>query len=41
MDDQIEAHANIVRAKVWPEIINDIGADWAHGVLDDALKAYS
>jgi len=37
-DDQIEAHANIVRAKVWPEIINDIGADWAQGVLDDALN---
>lgn len=35
---QIEAHANIVRAKVWPEIINDIGADWAQSVLDDALN---
>lgn len=35
---QIEAHADIVRAQVWPEIINDIGADWAQGVLDDALN---
>ncbi len=35
---QIEAHANIVREKVWPEIINDIGAEWAQDVLDKALK---
>lgn len=35
---QIEAHAKIVREKVWPEIINDIGAEWAQGVLDEALK---
>ncbi len=38
MNDQIEAHANIVRAKVWPKIINDNGFDWAQGVLDDALN---
>ncbi|SIT02499.1 TRAP transporter substrate-binding protein DctP [Neptunomonas antarctica] len=35
---QIEAHAKIVREKVWPEIINDIGAEWAQGVLDKALN---
>lgn len=35
---QIDAHAKIVRDQVWPEIINDIGSDWAQGVLDEALK---
>ena len=35
---QIDAHAKIVRDQVWPEIIDDIGADWAQGVLDEALK---
>ena len=35
---QIEAHASIVRNQVWPEIMNDIGSDWAQGILDEALK---
>ncbi|OPX55530.1 TRAP-type C4-dicarboxylate transport system, substrate-binding protein [Oceanospirillum multiglobuliferum] len=35
---QIEAHAKIVREKVWPEIIDDIGHDWAQNVLDKALN---
>lgn len=35
---QIDAHAKIVRDQVWPEIIDDIGSDWAQGVLDEALK---
>ncbi len=37
-DAQIEATAKIVREKVWPEVINDIGADWAQDVLDKALR---
>jgi len=37
-DEQIEATAKIVREKVWPEVINDIGAEWAQSVLDKALQ---
>ncbi len=37
-DAQIAAHAKVVREKVWPEIMNDIGADWANGVIKQALK---
>ncbi len=37
-DEQIEATAKIVREKVWPEVINDIGAEWAQDVLDKALQ---
>jgi len=37
-DAQIDETAAIVRDKVWPEIINDIGADWANKVLNAALK---
>jgi TRAP-type C4-dicarboxylate transport system substrate-binding protein len=37
-DAQIDETAAIVRDKVWPEIINDIGADWATDVLKAALK---
>lgn len=35
-DEQIAAHATIVREKVWPIILDDIGADWANQVLDRA-----
>ncbi|MFC6671902.1 TRAP transporter substrate-binding protein DctP [Marinobacterium aestuariivivens] len=37
-DAQIDETAAIVRDKVWPEIIDDIGADWANKVLEAALK---
>lgn len=37
-DEQIKAHAKIVREKVWPEILDDIGADWANSVIEKALK---
>ena len=37
-NEQIEATAKIVREKVWPEVINDIGAEWAQGVLDKSLQ---
>lgn len=35
-DEQVAAHAEIVRNTVWPEILEDIGADWANGVLERA-----
>lgn len=37
-DADIEATAKKVRANVWPEIINDIGKEWAENVLKSALK---
>ncbi|RTR01474.1 TRAP transporter substrate-binding protein DctP [Halomonas nitroreducens] len=37
-DEQIAAHAEIVRDTVWPVILEDIGADWANSVLDDAIR---
>lgn len=37
-DEQIDAHARIVREEVWPVILDDIGADWANGVLDKVLQ---
>lgn len=35
-EEQIAAHAEIAREQVWPEIIEDIGADWASDVLERA-----
>ncbi|MDP2243385.1 TRAP transporter substrate-binding protein DctP [Pseudomonas sp.] len=37
-DADIEVTAQKVRANVWPEIINDIGKEWADNVLKSALK---
>lgn len=37
-DEQINKTAEIVRKQVWPEVINDIGADWANDVLDRVMK---
>lgn len=37
-DADIEATAQKVRANVWPEIIDDIGKEWAEQVLKSALK---
>nr|WP_067290285.1 TRAP transporter substrate-binding protein DctP [Marinobacterium profundum] len=37
-DAQLDATAAIIRATVWPEILDDIGADWANGVLTKALQ---
>lgn len=34
--EQIEQHAEIVRETVWPEILDDIGAEWATDVLERA-----
>lgn len=33
--EQIEATAQKIREKVWPEIIDDLGHDWASNVLKD------
>ena len=35
-DEQIAEHAEIVRETVWPVILDDIGSEWANGVLDRA-----
>ena len=35
-DEQIAEHARIVRETVWPEILDDIGSEWANDVLDRA-----
>ena len=37
-DAQIDATASIVREKVWPVILDDIGADWAQSVLDQVIE---
>ncbi|ATJ84339.1 TRAP transporter substrate-binding protein DctP [Halomonas beimenensis] len=37
-DEQIAGHAEIVRDSVWPVILEDIGADWANSVLDQAIR---
>lgn len=37
-DAEIAETAAIVRDRVWPEIIDDIGADWANKVLEAALQ---
>lgn len=37
-DAQIEETARIVREKVWPEVIDDIGAEWANGILERVMQ---
>lgn len=37
---EIEATAKIVREKVWPIVIEDIGAEWANSVLDKAIGTH-
>jgi TRAP-type C4-dicarboxylate transport system substrate-binding protein len=39
-DQEIEETAKIVREKVWPVVIKDIGADWANSVLDKAIGTH-
>lgn len=34
--DELEAVATKIRTNVWPEIIGDLGADWAQPILDAA-----
>lgn len=33
-DAQLAAMAAKVRAEVWPEVLEDVGADWGQGILD-------
>lgn len=33
-DDQLAAAAKKARAEVWPQILEDVGADWGQGILD-------
>jgi TRAP-type C4-dicarboxylate transport system substrate-binding protein len=37
-EEQLAAAAEKVRAEVWPEIVADIGADWANEILANAGK---
>ena len=37
-DAQLSVMAAKVRAEVWPEILDDVGADWARGILGDLLN---
>ncbi|MBJ7552828.1 TRAP transporter substrate-binding protein DctP [Marinomonas spartinae] len=39
-DQQIEETSKIVRQKVWPVVIKDMGAKWADGVLDKAIGTH-
>jgi TRAP-type C4-dicarboxylate transport system substrate-binding protein len=36
--EQIAAMAKKIQAKVWPEILKDIGKDWGEGVLAKIAK---
>ncbi|MCB9946675.1 MAG: TRAP transporter substrate-binding protein DctP [Rhodospirillaceae bacterium] len=38
-DDELAAMAAAVRAEVWPEILEDIGADWGQSILDQVAAA--
>ena len=33
-DDQLAAAAKKARAEVWPQILEDVGAEWGQGILD-------
>lgn len=35
--EQLDAYATKVRATVWPEIMKDVGQDWAQKVLDNLI----
>lgn len=37
-DAELAAMAKKVRAEVWPEILEDVGADWGQGILDKAAN---
>lgn len=36
--EELSALATSVREKVWPEVVNDIGADFAQPILDQLAK---
>ena len=33
-DDELAAMSAKIRAEVWPEVLEDVGADWGQGILD-------
>ena len=37
-DEEIDATAKKVQAVVWPQILDDVGKEWAQGVLDSIIK---
>ncbi|MEX3010777.1 TRAP transporter substrate-binding protein DctP [Hoeflea sp. TYP-13] len=37
-DEELAAAATKVRAEVWPEVVGDLGEDWAKPILDAAAK---
>jgi len=37
-DEEINATAEKVQAVVWPQILDDVGREWAQGVLDSIIK---
>ena len=37
-DEQLAAAAKKAREVVWPQILNDVGAEWGQGVLDKIVK---
>jgi len=38
-DDQLAAMAAKVRADVWPQVLEDVGADWGQAILDKVAAA--
>ncbi|WP_299663043.1 TRAP transporter substrate-binding protein DctP [uncultured Psychromonas sp.] len=37
-DEQLAAAAKKAREVVWPQILNDVGAEWGQGILDKIVK---
>ncbi len=37
-DAQLAAMAEKVRADVWPEVLQDVGAEWGQSILDEIGK---
>ena len=37
-DEQLDAMATTVREAVWPEVLEDVGAEWGQGILDEAMN---
>ena len=38
-DEELAAMSDTVRAEVWPQILEDIGADWGQAILDEVAAA--
>ena len=37
-DDQLKAMSDKIRAEVWPVVLEDVGAEWGQGILDQINK---